>query len=294
LFLHAAIISGGKREQVIMNNKQQIINEKYKKLKTIILDLKKVLVAFSGGVDSTFLLKTAVDLLGNERVLAVTAISKTMSRQEGLDARTYAENIGVEHVEIETTELDIPDFVQNPRNKCYICKKHRFGRLVELSQERGFDFVVDGENADDPLDFRPGSIAAKELGIRSPLREAGITKQEIRSFSKELGLLSWNKPSFACLASRIPYHELITAKKLNQVDEGEEFLRKLGFLPQLRVRHYGNTARIELDDKDFRKLVQDDIRVRIVHFFKSLGFEFVTIDLEGYNMGSLNRETNKT
>jgi pyridinium-3,5-biscarboxylic acid mononucleotide sulfurtransferase len=294
LFLHAAIISGGKRKQVIMNNKQQIINEKYKKLKTIILDLKKVLVAFSGGVDSTFLLKTAVDLLGNERVLAVTAISKTMSRQEGLDARTYAENIGVEHVEIETTELDIPDFVQNPRNKCYICKKHRFGRLVELSQERGFDFVVDGENADDPLDFRPGSIAAKELGIRSPLREAGVTKQEIRSFSKELGLLSWNKPSFACLASRIPYHELITAKKLNQVDEGEEFLRKLGFLPQLRVRHYGNTARIELDDKDFRKLVQDDIRVRIVHFFKSLGFEFVTIDLEGYNMGSLNRETNKT
>jgi pyridinium-3,5-biscarboxylic acid mononucleotide sulfurtransferase len=294
LFLHAAIISGGKREQVIMNNKQQIINEKYKKLKTIILDLKKVLVAFSGGVDSTFLLKTAVDLLGNERVLAVTAISKTMSRQEGRDARTYAENIGVEHVEIETTELDIPDFVQNPRNKCYICKKHRFGRLVELSQERGFDFVVDGENADDPLDFRPGSIAAKELGIRSPLREAGITKQEIRSFSKELGLPSWNKPSFACLASRIPYHELITAKKLNQVDEGEEFLRKLGFLPQLRVRHYGNTARIELDDKDFRKLVQDDIRVRIVHFFKSLGFEFVTIDLEGYNMGSLNRETNKT
>jgi pyridinium-3,5-biscarboxylic acid mononucleotide sulfurtransferase len=294
MFLHAAIISGGKRKQEIMNNKQQIINEKYKKLKIIILDLKKVLVAFSGGVDSTFLLKTAVDLLGNERVLAVTAISKTMSRQEGRDARTYAENIGVEHVEIETTELDIPDFVQNPRNKCYICKKHRFGRLVELSQERGFDFVVDGENADDPLDFRPGSIAAKELGIRSPLREAGITKQEIRSFSKELGLVSWNKPSFACLASRIPYHELITAKKLNQVDEGEEFLRKLGFLPQLRVRHYGNTARIELDDKDFRKLVQDDIRVRIVHFFKSLGFEFVTIDLEGYNMGSLNRETNKT
>jgi pyridinium-3,5-biscarboxylic acid mononucleotide sulfurtransferase len=295
LLLNAAILLDGKRKQVIMDNKHQAINEKYKKLKTIILDLKKVLVAFSGGVDSTFLLKMAVDLLGNERVLAVTAISNTMSRQEGRDARTYAENIGVEHVEIETSELNIPDFVQNPKNKCYICKKHRFGRLVELSQERGFDFVVDGENADDHLDFRPGSIAAKELGIRSPLREAGITKKEIRHFSKKLGLLSWNKPSFACLASRIPYHELITEEKLNQVDKGEEFLRQLGFLPQLRVRHHGNTARIELDDKDFVKLAQDDnIRLRIVHFFKSLGFEFITIDLEGYCMGRLNWEINKT
>jgi pyridinium-3,5-biscarboxylic acid mononucleotide sulfurtransferase len=294
LLLHAAILSGGKRIQVIMNKKQQTINEKYKKLKATILDLKKVLVAFSGGVDSTFLLKMVAELLGNERVLAVTAISKTMSRQEGRDARKYAKNIGVEHVEIETTELDIPEFLQNPENKCYICKKHRYGRLIELSQERGFDFVVDGENADDHLDFRPGSIAAKELGIRSPLREAGLTKKEIRHFSKELGLLSWNKPSFACLASRIPYHELITEEKLNQVDKGEEFLRQLGFLPQLRVRHHGNTARIELDDKDFVKLVQDDIRLGIVHFFKSIGFKFVTIDLEGYNMGSLNREIDKT
>jgi pyridinium-3,5-biscarboxylic acid mononucleotide sulfurtransferase len=293
LFLHAAILSGGKRKQVIMNKKQQTINEKYEKLKAIILDLEKVLVAFSGGVDSTFLLKTAVDLLGNQRVFAVTAISKTMSRQEGRDARTYAENIGVEHIEIETSELDIPEFVQNPENKCYICKKHRYGRLVKLSKERGFDFVVDGENADDHLDFRPGSIAAKELGIRSPLREAGITKKEIRHFSKELELLSWDKPSFACLASRIPYHELITEEKLNQVDKCEEFLRRLGFLPQLRVRHHGNTARIELDDKDFVKLIQDDLRSRIVHFFKSIGFKFITIDLEGYNMGSLNREIDK-
>jgi pyridinium-3,5-biscarboxylic acid mononucleotide sulfurtransferase len=294
LLLHAAILSGGKRIQAIMNKKQQTFNEKYKKLKAIILELKKVLVAFSGGVDSTFLLKIAADLLGNERVLAVTAISNTLSRQEGRDARKYAENIGVEHVEIETTELDIPEFLQNPENKCYICKKHRYGRLVELSQERGFDFVVDGENADDHLDFRPGSIAAKELGIRSPLREAGITKKEIRNFSRELGLLSWNKPSFACLASRIPYHELITEDKLKQVDKGEEFLRQLGFLPQLRVRHHGNTARIELDDKDFVKLVQGDIRLDIVHFFKSIGFKFVTVDLEGYNMGSLNREIDKT
>jgi pyridinium-3,5-biscarboxylic acid mononucleotide sulfurtransferase len=272
-----------------MNKQQQIISEKYKKLKTIILDLKKIVVAFSGGVDSTFLLKTAIDLLGHDRVLAVTAVSATLSRQERIDSRTYADIFGIKQVMIESGELDIPEFVQNPPNKCYICKKHRFGLLVEWSREKDFDVVVDGENADDHLDFRPGSLAAKELGIRSPLREAGLTKEEIRHLSKKSGLPSWNKPSFACLASRIPYHELITEEKLNQVDKGEEFLRQLGFSPQLRVRHHGNTARIELDNKDIQKSVQDDIRVGIVHYFKSLNFDFVTIDLDGYHMGSLNR-----
>lgn len=273
-----------------MNYEQQTIKAKYKKLKSVILDLKKVLVAFSGGVDSTFLLKAARDLLGNDNVLAVSAISATTSLQEQHDAQLYAEAFGVNHLMIETGELDIPEFVQNPYNKCYICKKHRFGCLVKIAHEKEINVVVDGENADDHLDFRPGSQAAKELGVRSPLREAGLTKKEIRSLSQEFGLPSWNKPSFACLASRIPYHELITVEKLRQVDESEEFLRKLGFLPQLRVRHYGNTARIELDDKDFRKLIQDNFRAKIIEYFKSLGFEFVTIDLEGYNMGSLNRD----
>lgn len=276
-----------------MNYEQQTIKEKYITLKTIILDFKKVLVAFSGGVDSTFLLKTAIELLGNECVLAVTAISATTSRQERHDAFKYAEVFGVEHAVIDSGELDIPEFVQNPPNKCYICKKHRFGKIVEIARQKGLDVVVDGENADDLLDFRPGSLAAKELGIRSPLREAGLTKQEIRNLSKEFGLPSWNKPSFACLASRIPYHESITVEKLNRVDEGEEFLRNLGFLPQLRVRHHENMARIELDNKDIRKLIQDDIRIRIMQYFKSLGFGFVAIDLEGYNMGSLNREIDK-
>jgi pyridinium-3,5-biscarboxylic acid mononucleotide sulfurtransferase len=276
-----------------MNHEQQTIKEKYKKLKTVILDFKKVLVAFSGGVDSTFLLKTAIDLLGNKRVIAVTAFSATTSRQDRRDVLRYSEAFDVELVVVESGELDIPEFVQNPPNKCYMCKKHRFGHLVEIASDKGFDAVVDGENADDHLDFRPGSQAAKELGIRSPLREAGLTKQEIRNLSKEFGLPSWDKPSFACLASRIPYHELITAEKLGQVDKAEEFLRDLGFLPQLRVRHHGNTARIELDHKDMRKLAQDDIRIRVVQYFKSLGFRFVTIDLEGYSMGSLNREIDK-
>jgi pyridinium-3,5-biscarboxylic acid mononucleotide sulfurtransferase len=273
-----------------MENDQQNVQEKYKKLKSIILDLRKVLVAYSGGVDSTFLMKTARDLLGNECVLAATAVSATLSRQELNDSRTYAEALEIQHMMIRSEELDIPEFIQNPPNKCYICKKHRFGLLVELSREKGFDWVVDGENADDHLDFRPGSLAAKELGIRSPLREAGLNKQEIRHLSKELGLPSWNKPSYACLASRIPYHDLITEEKLDQIDECEDFLRKLGFSPQLRVRHHGNTARIELDNKDIQKLVQDDIRVHIVQYFKSQNFAFVTIDLEGYNMGSLNRD----
>lgn len=262
---------------------------KYEKLKSVIWDLKKILVAFSGGVDSTFLLKTARDLLGNENVLAVSAISPTTSQQEQRDAQIYAEAFGVNLLMIESGELNIPEFVKNPSNKCYICKKHRFGKLSEIAHEKGFDVIVDGENADDFLDFRPGSQAAKELGVRSPLREAGLTKKEIRSLSRELGLPSWNKPSFACLASRIPYHETITAEKLRQVDDAEEFLRKLGFLPQLRVRHYGNMARIELDVQDFHILTQNDTRISIVKYFKSLGFEFVTIDLEGYNMGSLNR-----
>ncbi len=273
-----------------MNQEQEKTNEKYNKLKTLLLDLRKILVAFSGGVDSTFLLRTARDLLGNDNVLAVTAVSATTSRQEQRDARKYADIFGVEHLMIKTNELDIPEFVQNPPDKCYLCKKHRFGSLVKIAREKGFDVVADGENADDYLDFRPGTLAAKELGIRSPLREAGLTKQEIRQLSKEFGLPSWNKPSYACLASRIPYHEIITEEKLNQVDKGEEFLRDLGFLPQLRVRHHGNTVRIELDEKDIGKMVQDDIRDGIVKYFKSLGFAYVTIDLEGYSMGSLNRE----
>ncbi|MFO8084963.1 MAG: ATP-dependent sacrificial sulfur transferase LarE [Desulfobacterales bacterium] len=274
----------------IISNDWCSFDEKYQKLKVVVQNLGKVLVAFSGGVDSTFLLKITKDLLPAEHVLAVTALSDTMARQEYIDARAYAKALGVEHVLVESKELDIPEFVQNPPDKCYICKKHRFGKLVEIASNRGFDFVADGENIDDKLDFRPGSLAAKELGIRSPLQEAGLTKKDIRFLSRELSLPSWNKPSFACLASRIPYYQTITKQKLVQVDKAEEFLRKLEFIPQLRVRHYGDTARIEMDAKDMDKLAEKGLRKKIVHHFRLLGFKFITMDLDGYRMGSLNRE----
>ncbi len=276
-----------------MENGKRLMDNRYEKLKEIVNEMGRVLVAFSGGVDSTFLLKTTTDLLSRKNVLAVTAISGTMSRQEHSDAVAYAETLQVEHIMVDSKELDIPEFVKNPPDKCYICKKHRFSKLLQIAQEKGCDFVADGENTDDRLDYRPGSLAAKELGIRSPLREAGLTKQDIRRLSKQLGLPSWNKPSFACLASRIPYHQEITLEKLAQVDKAEEFLRGMGFLPQLRVRHYGDTAKIEPDEKDMEKLTRGDLRNKIVPYFKSLGFMFITMDLEGYRMGSLNQGTGK-
>jgi uncharacterized protein len=190
---------------------------------------------------------------------------------------------------VETHELDIPEFVGNPKDKCYICKKSRFGRLLELARERGFNFVADGENLDDHGDYRPGIRATRELGVRSPLSEAKLSKGEIRLLSKKLNLPTWEKPAYACLASRIPYHSPITAEKLRQVDDGEEFIRSMGLSTQVRVRHHGDIARIELDQEDIPKLLDGTVRNRVVDFFKRLGFEFVTLDLEGYSMGSLNR-----
>ncbi len=272
-----------------MNAEEREIKEKFKELKQALAEMKRVLVAFSGGVDSTFLLKVARDVLGRENVLAVTALSATTAEQDLADAETYARAFDVEYVVVKSSELENPEFTRNPPNKCYICKKSRFQGLVDMAKERGFDFVADGENFDDAADYRPGSLAAKELGVRSPLRETGLTKSDIRALSREFGLSSWDKPAFACLASRIPYSQEITPGKLKQVDEGERFLRESGFSPQLRLRHHGDTARLELDENDFRKFADADARARVVQYLKSLGFQFVTLDLEGYTMGSLNR-----
>jgi uncharacterized protein len=264
------------------------IEGKYQKLATVLKRMGSVVVAFSGGTDSTLLLKVCKKVL-KDKVLAVTILSDTTSRYEYEDALRLAEKLNVAHLSIKSHELELTDFISNPPDKCYICKKHRFKNLISLAEEKGIPFIVDGENADDQRDFRPGSRAAKELGVRSPLKEANLSKKEIRQLSKRLGLETWNKPSAACLASRIPYHIPITSQKLKQVDDGEHFLKHLGLSGQIRVRHHGDVARLEVDFKEVVKLADEMIRNRIVKYFKSLGFKYITLDLEGYSMGSLNR-----
>ena len=247
----------------------------------------RVMIAYSGGVDSTLLLKAARDVL-KENVLAVTALSATTPEMERKDAIRLARAMGVVHILLESKELDIPDFTKNPLDKCYICKKHRFGALVELARKKKINYVLDGANQDDHKDFRPGMRATRELRIRSPLSEVNLTKAEIRRISKKLQLPTWDKPSLACLASRIPYGQAITPDKLKQVDAGENYIRKLGVSGQVRVRHEGETARIEVAAQEITRIAAPGVRKRVAVYFKKLGFKFVSLDLNGYRMGSLN------
>lgn len=271
---------------MVENNEE--VESKYHHLQNILKEMGSVLIAFSGGVDSALLLRVAGEVLGNA-VLAVTARSETMPRHELEDAFRLVGEMRVRHRIIESHELDLPEFIENSQDRCYICKKHRFGIMRELAREKGATWVADGENVDDLDDYRPGRRAARDLGVRSPLREAGLSKQEIRFLSERLGLFTWNKPAYACLASRIPYGSPITAEKLGQVDAAEECIRRSGWATQVRVRHYGDTARIEVDAESMTQFTEETVRRKLVKVFKELGFECVTLDLEGYRRGSLNR-----
>lgn len=258
------------------------------RLKRILKKMGRVVIAFSGGVDSTFLVNVAKDVLGRKNVLAVTAASETFPRSELKDAKRLARRIGVDHIIIRTRELKNPDFKSNPPRRCYYCKSELFGRLKGIARKYGFRYISDASNYDDRKDFRPGSRAAKEKGIRSPLKEARITKKEVRRLSRRSGLPTWDKPSYACLASRIPYYETITGKKLNAIESAEEILRKRFGIKQVRVRCHGNIARIEVAPEDISRLVKAGEKKEIVKKLGTLGFKYVTVDLKGYRTGSMN------
>ncbi|MEI6916283.1 MAG: ATP-dependent sacrificial sulfur transferase LarE [Armatimonadota bacterium] len=255
-------------------------------MKNIIADLESVAVAYSGGVDSAFLAKTARDVL-NERAFAVLGVSPTVAKSELDQARELAISSDLQLIEVETNELADSDYAANPTNRCYFCKNELFGQIFLWAKSQGIHWVTDGANADDKGDWRPGSQAALEHGVRSPLAEAGLTKDEIRAISKEMGLPTWDKPSIACLGSRFPYGSSITPEKIRQLDKAEDLLRSLGF-KQLRVRHHDEIARIEVEPQEIARMATEEVRLRIVEGFRKLGFKFVTLDLAGYVMGSLN------
>lgn len=261
-----------------------MIERKLHDLVRILKELESVVVAYSGGVDSTSLLSVALEALG-DRVLAVTAVSASLPERERQDATRIAKALGARHVLLETEELKDPGFLANAPDRCYYCKLSRFRDLSDYAQRLGYRAVVDGTNAEDARDHRPGRRAARELGVRSPLEEVGLTKAEIRQLARTRGLPNWDAPSDACLASRIPYGTPITAEKLSRIGRAEEVLRELG-LGQLRVRDHGEIARIELEPGDLAAGLNH--RHRVVRELRSLGYAYVTLDLQGFRSGSMN------
>ena len=260
------------------------IEQKLERLKMTLREMKSMVLAYSGGVDSTLLLKVAQDVLG-QNLIAVTAKSPTYSEREFGHAKDMAECLGVRFISVDTSELARPEFVRNLTDRCYFCKLDLFTKLKEIAFKEGMEWVADGSNADDLEDFRPGRKAAVEMGVRSPLCEAGLTKGEIRVLSRVLGLRTWDKPPLACLASRVPYGIPIDPKALAVINQAEELLLSLGFR-QVRARHHGDLVRIEVDPSEIERVVC--CRKEVVEGLRALGYAFIALDLEGYRMGSLN------
>ena len=268
-----------------------LLQEKREKLYAILRDMGGCVVGFSGGVDSTLLFAVAAEVLGG-RALAVTATSETYPERELREAEAFARRIGGRHRLVESEELDIPGFAENPKNRCYYCKSELFTKLRKIADEEGLPYVLDGSNLDDRGDYRPGKEAACELNVRSPLDEAGFSKEDIRALSKDMDLPTWDKPSFACLSSRFPYGTTITREKVSQVGRAEESLRELG-LRTIRVRHHGDMARIELGPAEFERVV-NGLRDEVIRLVKSAGYAYVALDLQGYRTGSMNEVLEKT
>lgn len=261
--------------------------DKLNHLKSLLKDLPSAIIAYSGGVDSSFLCAVAKEIL-KDKVFAVTAVSETYPKSELKDAKEIAKLLGIRHKIIRTNEFNDKRFISNPPQRCYFCKKELFEKLKAVAKKEGIKNILDASNYDDLKDFRPGSKAKKELGVRSPLQEAKMTKADIRRFSKKMGLPTWDKPACACLASRIPYGENISKEKLRKIEAAETFIGSIIPKTNIRVRSHNNIARIEIEPRQIQRILKDDIMKKITRKLKGLGFAYVTLDLEGFRSGSMN------